>query len=246
MSRKKQHETRATKSVPPPVWQEERDNSVKFKAKTKGQQIYLDALNNRKLVFCDGPAGTGKSLLACVAAAEALKSGKVDKIIICRPLVACEDMGFLPGDMEEKSHPYLQHIIYFLEKLLPGKKIADFVRGGVIEFFPLAFMRGSTHNRCFVILDEAQNATKKQLDLFLTRIGEDSVFVVNGDMTQTDIYNSGFGEVLERFSVDDEEIETVILGINDIVRSALVKKIVKLLTSPLPSITHHQAKRKNA
>ncbi len=226
-----------TKYVPATSWKVEQERSSKYKPKTKGQEVYWDALTNKKVILCDGPAGTGKTLLACAAAAQALIEGTVEKIVICRPLVATEEMGFMPGDINEKTSPYLQHIILFLKQMLPNERVDDFIKGGKVTFCPLAFMRGATYHKTFVILDEAQNATYSQLKLFLTRMGEGSVFVLNGDTEQSDIWNSGFDEALERMEKvkNDPEIEVVYLGIDDIVRSALLRKIDKILFKKMTS-----------
>lgn len=216
--------------VPAENWKKEQERSVKYKPKTKGQTIYWDALLNKKVILCDGPAGTGKTLLACAAAAKALIDGTVEKIVICRPLVATEEMGFMPGDINEKTSPYLQHIVSFLKTMLPGQKVEDFIKGGNVTFCPLAFMRGATYHKTFIILDEAQNATFSQIKLFLTRMGENSVFVLNGDKEQCDIWNSGFDETLRRMDLTgDADIEVVYLDVDDIVRSALLRKIDNLL-----------------
>lgn len=158
-------------------------------AKNEEQGHYLISIQSRTLTFGLGPAGTGKTYLAVMSAADALIEGRVQKIILTRPAVeaADEHMGFLPGDLSEKFGPYLGPVIEYLEERLGAAQVARLIREGKIEGRPLAYMRGSTFKDAFVILDEAQNCTPRAMEMFLTRIGNYCTVVVNGDLRQSDI-----------------------------------------------------------
>ncbi len=156
--------------------------------KTKNQKIYIDAIRNNDIVFGIGPAGTGKTYLAVAMAVSALTSGQVRSIILARPAVeAGEKLGFLPGDLAQKVNPYLRPLHDALNDLLGPDKALDFIEQNIIEIAPLAFMRGRTLSNAFIILDEAQNTTREQMKMFLTRIGFDSRAVITGDTTQVDL-----------------------------------------------------------
>jgi phosphate starvation-inducible PhoH-like protein len=158
------------------------------RARTPMQAEYLKALEEHEVVFAIGPAGTGKTYLAVAAAVQALKQKRVDRIILVRPAVeAGENLGFLPGDMQEKVDPYLRPMYDALADLMSYDKMRRYIELGVIEIAPLAFMRGRTLHRAFVILDEAQNTTVRQMKMFLTRLGSDSRAVITGDITQIDL-----------------------------------------------------------
>ena len=158
------------------------------RVKTRSQQEYVDAVRDHDLVFAVGPAGTGKTFLAVVMAMDYLKRQLVDRIVLVRPAVeAGEQLGFLPGDLQEKINPYLRPLYDALSDITGSAKIARLMSSGVIEASPLAYMRGRTLNNAFVILDEAQNTTVGQMKMFLTRLGWQSKAVVTGDVTQIDL-----------------------------------------------------------
>ena len=200
-----------------------------IKAKSDKQKEYLQAIDDNELVFSTGPAGTGKTFLACLQAAKYLASGKVDRIILCRPAVeAGEKIGFLPGNLEDKLHPYLQPVYDALNHMMGTKQVNVLIQNKAIEVVPLVYMRGRTLNDAFVVLDEAQNTTPKQMKMFLTRMGFGSKFVVNGDITQIDIdTRAGVGliDAYNRFKVVSG-IAWIEFGRDDIVRHPLVQVIV--------------------
>jgi len=197
--------------------------------KTLKQKEYLEAIYNKDVIFCIGPAGTGKTFLACHVAANFLVEDRVDSIILCRPAVeAGEKLGFLPGNLEEKLNPYLRPLYDALNHMLSKKVVNQMIDEGVIEVVPLAYMRGRTLNNAFVILDEAQNTTPTQMKMFLTRMGDYSKFLVNGDITQTDLDDgkySGLVDARNRLK-NIEGIAWIELGKEDIVRHPIVQKIV--------------------
>lgn len=159
-----------------------------IRAKTIGQREYIQAIRHKDLVFCIGPAGTGKTYLAVVMATQALKNGHVKRIILTRPAVeAGESLGFLPGDLKEKVDPYLRPLYDALHDVLGAEQTARMIERGTIEIAPLAYMRGRTLDDAFVILDEAQNTTEAQMKMFLTRLGFGSKMVITGDETQIDL-----------------------------------------------------------
>ena len=198
--------------------------------RTFGQARYLRAIRSKTLVFGVGPAGTGKTWLAMAAAVEALLKQEVARIVLTRPAVeAGEALGFLPGDMQQKVSPYLRPLYDALHEMLAPEQAADLAARGTVEVAPLAYMRGRTLNRAFVILDEAQNTTREQMLMFLTRMGFDSKVVVNGDLTQVDLPSrkaSGLEEAV-RFVEGTEDTEVVRLGAGDVVRHPLVARIVE-------------------
>ena len=198
--------------------------------KTKGQIEYIEAIKTNDLVFCIGPAGTGKTYLAIAMAVNALKKGLVRRIILTRPAVeAGENLGFLPGDMVEKVLPYLRPLYDALYDMMEPEKVEQYSEQGIIEVAPLAFMRGRTLNEAFVILDEAQNARPDQMKMFLTRMGFDSKVVVIGDVTQSDLpspENNGLAEA-DRFLSKVPEIKFIYLTSEDTVRHELVQKIIE-------------------
>ncbi len=198
--------------------------------RTAGQKNYVDALRRNDLAFVIGPAGTGKTYLAVAAAAEALKSKKVARIILTRPAVeAGERLGFLPGDLEAKVDPYLRPLYDALYDMFDTEKAQKMFERRIIEIAPLAYMRGRTLNEAFVILDEAQNTTPAQMKMFLTRLGFGSKMVVTGDVTQTDLppgQESGL-RVAERLLPGVKGLEFVHLGKEDVVRHSLVQRIIE-------------------
>ena len=199
-------------------------------ARSQKQSDYIKALRENDIVMALGPAGTGKSFLAVSVAITLLMEKKVERVILSRPAVeAGEKLGFLPGDMKEKVDPYLRPLYDALYELFGFEKIDKKIETGEIEIAPLAFMRGRTLKNCFAILDEAQNATETQIKMFLTRIGENSKLVVNGDPTQIDLVNKGHSGLMKSKNIlsDIEEIKIVEFDHNDVVRHPLVSKIIK-------------------
>ena len=199
------------------------------KARTDGQGRYLKALRENELVFCVGPAGTGKTYLAVANAVAMLKRGKTKKIVLVRPAVeAGEHLGFLPGDLEAKINPYLRPLLDALHDLMDYDQIRRYMGNDLIEIAPLAYMRGRTLNDAVIILDEGQNATIPQMKMFLTRMGENARIVVTGDVTQVDLPPetvSGLADAVERLSAVPG-IGIVKLDRTDIVRHPLVQAIV--------------------
>jgi phosphate starvation-inducible protein PhoH and related proteins len=217
----------------PSLWREDvalHTRKRRITARSPGQSMYIKALRENELVFGLGPAGTGKTYIAVAAAVDLLMTGQVERIILSRPAVeAGERLGFLPGDLRDKVDPYLRPIFDALNDMLPADQLAKRLASGEIEVAPIAFMRGRTLSRAFVILDEAQNTTPVQIKMFLTRLGEGSRMVVTGDPTQVDLpvgARSGLAEALETLSGVDG-IATVRLTDEDVVRHGLVARIVR-------------------
>lgn len=197
--------------------------------KTAGQEEYLRAIKNHELVFCIGPAGTGKTFLAVASAVAALTDGEVDRIIISRPAVeAGERLGFLPGDLQQKIDPYLKPVYDALDDTLSPARVRRSLDNGTIEVAPLAYMRGRTLNNAFIILDEAQNTTMTQLKMFLTRLGCSSRAIITGDITQIDLKpSSSSGLVVIRKILSGlEGIGFTYLDQKDVVRHPLVQEII--------------------
>jgi phosphate starvation-inducible protein PhoH and related proteins len=198
--------------------------------RSKKQKEYVRALKSNQVVMSLGPAGTGKTYLAVAVALTMLLEKKVERIILSRPAVeAGERLGFLPGDMKEKIDPYLRPLYDSLNDLFDYDKIQKKIESGEIEIAPLAFMRGRTLKNSFAILDEAQNATQTQIKMFLTRIGENSKLVVNGDPTQIDLPNKNHSGLIEsqRILKGIKEISIINFDHNDVIRHPLVTKIVE-------------------
>ncbi|HWE38362.1 MAG TPA: PhoH family protein [Isosphaeraceae bacterium] len=197
--------------------------------RTDGQARYLKALRDRAMVFCIGPAGTGKTYLAVAMAVAALRRGEIRKLVLVRPAVeAGENLGFLPGDLEAKINPYLRPLLDALHDLLGYDQIRRYMGSDLIEIAPLAYMRGRTLNDAAIILDEGQNATVSQMKMFLTRMGRDSRIVVTGDITQVDLppgTPSGLADAVVRLR-DVPGIAVTTLDRSDIVRHPLVQAIV--------------------
>jgi phosphate starvation-inducible PhoH-like protein len=194
------------------------------------QAKYIQEMMKNELVFGLGPAGTGKTYLAVALAVAMMLEGAIDKIILSRPAVeAGENLGFLPGDLKEKVDPYLRPLYDALYEMLPAEMVDKKLALGEIEIAPLAFMRGRTLANSFIILDEAQNTTPMQMKMFLTRLGENSRMVVNGDLSQVDLPRgviSGLRDALDTLKNVDN-ISSVTFGANDVVRHGLVAKIVQ-------------------
>ena len=199
-------------------------------ARSEKQSEYIKVLKENDIVLSLGPAGTGKSFLAVSVAVTLLIEKKIDRVILSRPAVeAGEKLGFLPGDMKEKVDPYLRPLYDALYELFGADKIDKKIESGEIEIAPLAFMRGRTLKNCFAILDEAQNATETQIKMFLTRIGENSKLVVNGDPSQVDLINKGESGLVKSKNIlkDIKEIKIIEFDHNDVVRHPLVSKIIR-------------------
>lgn len=200
-----------------------------IKPHTQTQLKLVESIERNDLVFAVGPAGTGKTYIAVAMAVQALKNKEVKRIILTRPAVeAGENLGFLPGDLNEKLAPYLQPLYDAMRSMIPPEKLKNYNETGVIEIAPLAYMRGRTLDKAFVILDEAQNATSNQMKMFLTRMGKNAKFVVTGDITQIDLprtQRSGLQEALKILQ-HIKGIDFVHFSEKDVVRHPLVKKIL--------------------
>lgn len=202
----------------------------KIKARTMNQRKLVDAVNKKDMVFAVGPAGTGKTYTAVACAVRAFKNKQVRRIILTRPAVeAGENLGFLPGDMKEKLDPYMMPLYDALRDMIPAEKLAEFIELGIIEIAPLAFMRGRTLDKAFVILDEGQNTTVNQMKMFLTRMGINANFVITGDVSQIDLphrQQSGLTYALDRLKGIDD-IGIVRLNQNDVIRHRIVRAIIQ-------------------
>lgn len=202
----------------------------RIKCKTLGQKEYVDAAAKNEVVFGIGPAGTGKTYLAVCLAVAALKGKQVEKIILTRPAVeAGEKLGFLPGDLQEKVDPYLRPLYDALQELLGQENYLKYMERGLIEIAPLAYMRGRTLSDAFIILDEAQNTTKEQMKMFLTRMGENSRMMITGDLTQVDLPDGKTSGLLHAAKIlkDVEGIAVCRLSEKDVVRHPLVMRIIR-------------------
>jgi phosphate starvation-inducible PhoH-like protein len=201
-----------------------------IKARTENQAKYIQTLKENDLVVCTGPAGTGKTYLAVAVALQMLKMGKISKIIITRPVVeAGEKMGYLPGTLEEKIDPYLRPIYDAFNSLMGPGRVQEMLNQEQVELAPLAYMRGRTLEYAFVILDEAQNATVEQMEMLLTRMGEGSKIVVNGDVTQVDLKKKEQSGLASLIEILDNLPKVCFFRFTeeDVVRHPLVKEIVK-------------------
>ncbi|AKL95790.1 PhoH-like protein PhoH [Clostridium aceticum] len=201
-----------------------------IKPKTLGQKQYLEEIQHKDLSFGVGPAGTGKTYLAVAMAVKAFRNEEVNKIILTRPAVeAGESLGFLPGDLKDKVDPYLRPLYDSLFDILGGDKFQKYMERGLIEVAPLAYMRGRTLDNSFIILDEAQNTTKEQMKMFLTRLGFGSKAVVTGDITQIDLPRGKFSGLKHAITIlkDIKEVGFCYLTDKDVVRHPLVQKIIQ-------------------
>ena len=219
-----------------------------IKCKTVGQKSYVDAIKKNTVVFGVGPAGTGKTYLAVCMAVSAFKSRQVEKIILTRPAVeAGEKLGFLPGDLQTKVDPYLRPLYDALQELLGLETYGKLMERGAIEVAPLAYMRGRTLSNAFIILDEAQNTTKEQMKMFLTRMGEGSKMVVTGDVTQIDLDGKASGLVHSTKILEDVEgIAVCRLTAKDVVRHPLVMRIIRAYEKDSEKTAERELERKNA
>lgn len=205
------------------------NQGAKIKAKTINQRKLVELVDKNDMVFAVGPAGTGKTYTAVALAVRALKAKEVRRIILTRPAVeAGENLGFLPGDLKEKLDPYLMPLYDALRDMIPPEKLADMIEFGIIEIAPLAFMRGRTLDKAFVILDEAQNTTKMQMKMFLTRMGMTAKFAITGDMSQVDLPHKQKSGLAYALDVLDgvEGVGVIRMGQADVIRHSLVKKII--------------------
>lgn len=200
--------------------------------RTDAQKRYMSAIKSSRVTFGVGPAGTGKTYVAGALAAEMLLARKIDRIVITRPAVeAGESFGFLPGELDEKFEPYVMPFLEVLHERVSANVVKALIKSERLSIAPLAFMRGRTFKRSFVILDEAQNTTPKQMQMFLTRIGEGCTVVVNGDDSQCDLPGkSGLSDAIERLSKLDQ-VKVVRFTIDDCVRSDLVGQIIRAYAS---------------
>lgn len=201
-----------------------------IRARTSNQRKLVELAKTNDLLFATGPAGSGKTYTAIALAVRALRNREVKRIVLSRPAVeAGENLGFLPGDMKEKVDPYLQPLYDALSDMIPPKKLEEYLESEIIQIAPLAYMRGRTLNDSFVILDEAQNTTRNQLKMFLTRMGISAKFVITGDMSQIDLPQRGDSGLIHAFKIlkDIKGIAFVEFNSDDIVRHRLVKDIVK-------------------
>jgi phosphate starvation-inducible PhoH-like protein len=205
-----------------------------IQSRTEGQENYIKSVRKNDIVFSIGPAGTGKTYIAVAFAVAALESHQVDKIVLCRPAVeAGENLGFLPGDLQDKVDPYLTPLYDALGDMLLPNRLKPLLSKKTIEVIPLAYMRGRTLNNSFLILDEAQNSTDMQMKMFLTRLGVNSKAIITGDVTQIDLpknVNSGLNQVVKILKNIDG-IGFATLTESDVVRHRLVKDIIKAYDS---------------
>lgn len=206
----------------------------KIRPATRNHLDYYRSIRRNRITLCSGPAGTGKTYMACGLAADMLLKKQIQRIVLTRPAVECgEKLGALPGELEDKLGPYLMPLYDALGDFLSLKELRQYQEDGIIEICPLAYMRGRTLREAFVILDEAENCQYSQLKMFLTRYGEGAKFVVNGDITQSDLpdrmrVKNPFERVIENLD-EVEDIGIVRMTENDTMRPAIVKEIVKRL-----------------
>ena len=203
-----------------------------LKPKTENQKTYIDIINNNDVTLCTGPAGTGKTAVAVGLACDYLLDNRVEKIVVTRPVIESgRGLGFLPGTFEEKIHPYLIPVLEEMEYRLNTNRVQTYRDQGKIEVVPLEYMRGRNFHNCFMILDEAQNATFEQLKMFITRIGWNSKAVINGDINQTDLVlknQGGLEEFLERLD-NVTGVGIAELTEDDIIRNKIISKILDAL-----------------
>lgn len=223
-------------------------NGLLIKARTPNQRRMVQACADNDLVFAIGPAGTGKTYTAVALAVRALRNKQVRRIILTRPAVeAGENLGFLPGDLREKLDPYLQPLYDALRDMIPQQKLQTLWEDKTIEIAPLAFMRGRTLDNAFVILDEAQNATKAQIKMFLTRMGRNAKFIVTGDLTQIDLPRNQSSGLAHAISIlgNINNIAVIQLDNSDVIRHKLVTKIINAYEQNAPTNTPSEKQGQN-
>jgi phosphate starvation-inducible protein PhoH and related proteins len=205
------------------------NNGQSIKARTANQLKLVKSIIKNDMVFALGPAGTGKTYTAMAMAVRALKNKEIKKIVLTRPAVeAGENLGFLPGDLNEKLDPYLMPLFDALRDMIPGEKLSYYMENGTIQIAPLAYMRGRTLDNAFVILDEAQNSTQPQMKMFLTRMGKTAKFIITGDVTQIDLPTKQPSGLIQAVKLlkDIAGIDFVYLDASDVIRHPLVKQII--------------------
>lgn len=204
-------------------------NGKVIKARTANQRKMISEIEKNDMLFAIGPAGTGKTYTAVAIAVKSLKDREVKRIIFTRPAVeAGENLGFLPGDLKEKLDPYMQPIYDALFDMIPIERLNEYIENGTIQIAPLAFMRGRTLDKAFVILDEGQNSTEQQMKMFLTRMGRSAKFIITGDETQIDLPRNQKSGLINAITTlkDIKDISFVTLDRNDVIRHKLVKEII--------------------
>jgi phosphate starvation-inducible protein PhoH and related proteins len=204
-------------------------NGQAIKARTQNMLKLCKLITQNDMIFAIGPAGTGKTYTSVALAVKALKNKEVKRIVLTRPAVeAGENLGFLPGDLKDKLDPYLQPLFDALRDMVPTDKLNQYIESGIIQIAPLAYMRGRTLDSAFVILDEAQNATKSQMKMFLTRMGKTAKFIITGDASQIDLPKKSQSGLLQAIDIlqNIEGIEFIHFDANDVIRHRLVKKII--------------------
>ena len=216
--------------------EQERDTFIKpLTPKNTAQEFYLNMIKESTITFGVGPAGTGKTFLAVHAALQLLQAGEINKLILSRPIVATEDIGYLPGDMHEKIHPFLMPLFDAIEDHMGTQRSKLLFTTGKIEILPLAYMRGRSLNRSMMILDEAQNTTQEQMKMFLTRLGYGSKIIVTGDMGQSDLprpNDNGLRWAVNRLKSASGEIQVMEFGSRHIVRNPLIETMLQYLEGP--------------
>jgi len=220
-------------------------NGHSIRARSPHQKEYLDAIAEYDIVFAIGPAGTGKTYLAVASAVAALKRKEIDRIFLVRPVVeAGESLGFLPGDFREKLDPYMRPVLDALYDMLGAERTMKFQDNGTIEIAPLAYMRGRTLNNAYVILDEAQNTTRTQMKMFLTRLGSNAKAIVNGDITQVDLDPPSGSGLLEAQKILEtvDGIQFVYMTEEDVVRHKLVQRIISAFSRNGNGVTNGKKK----
>lgn len=247
MTRKEKNSLTPKQKYPQPV---EKEIFIKHKINPKNiaQELYIESLRTSSVTVCLGPAGSGKTYLVTAIAVEKLLSREVDRIVLTRPVVeAGEHLGYLPGTLQEKLHPYLLPLLDSIEDHIGPTMTKKLIDNNKIEIAPLAFMRGRTFNNSFVILDEAQNASRDQVKMFITRMGYESIFAINGDGSQSDLprpLENGLIWVADRLKGVDSCINVCEFRRNDIVRNPLITTILTHLEAPEP-VKDPQIKRVN-
>jgi phosphate starvation-inducible PhoH-like protein len=241
MSRRNAGGLRSKQKYPQEVSQQAKEKfalKTKIKPKNYSQEHYISSLNDSTITICNGPAGCGKTYIVTYVALQKLMNNEIDRIVLTRPVVeAGENLGFLPGDLKQKLHPYLLPLLDAIEDHVGVTMAQKLMDSGKIEIAPLAFMRGRTFNNAYVILDEAQNTTQEQMRMFLTRIGYNAQYCINGDNTQCDLLvlkngGNGLEMALRKLKGNIPSISVVEFTSREIVRNPLITEILTYLDSP--------------